>query len=113
MSTILVGVAIPFIGTVLGSFLVFFLKDSISEKLEKILLGFAAGVMIAASIWSLIVPAINMSESLGKLACVPAAVGFLLGIFFLLMLDTFIPHLHVNSDEPEGVKSKLKRGNKL
>ena len=113
MSTILVGVTIPFIGTVLGSFLVFFLKDTISEKLEKILLGFAAGVMIAASIWSLIVPAINMSEGMGKLACIPAAVGFLLGIFFLLLLDTFIPHLHVNSDEPEGVKSKLKRSTML
>lgn len=113
MSTILVGITIPFLGTILGSFLVFFLKNTLSEKIEKILLGFAAGVMMAASVWSLIVPAINMSEGMGKLACIPAAVGFLLGIFFLLILDTYIPHLHVNSEEPEGVKSKLKRATML
>lgn len=109
MQVILLGVTIPFLGTVLGSFLVFFMKKELNLKIEKILLGFAAGVMIAASIWSLITPSINMSSEMGKWSFIPAAVGFLLGIFFLLILDTFIPHLHVNSDEPEGVKSKLKK----
>lgn len=109
MNAILIGITIPFLGTILGAFLVFFMKKSLSEKIEKILLGFAAGVMIAASIWSLITPSINMSSELGKLSFMPAAVGFLLGIFFLLILDTFIPHLHINSDEAEGVKSKLKK----
>lgn len=110
---ILIGVTIPFIGTILGSFLVFFMKNTLNEKIEKILLGFAAGVMIAASIWSLIIPSINMSEGMGKLSFIPAAIGFLLGIFFLLILDTFIPHLHVNSDEPEGVKSNFKKSTML
>ena len=113
MQTILIGVSIPFIGTVLGSFLVFFMKNTLNEKIEKILLGFAAGVMIAASIWSLIIPSINMSEELGKLSFIPASVGFLLGIFFLLIIDTFTPHMHVNSDEPEGVKSNFKKSTML
>lgn len=110
---ILIGVTIPFIGTILGAFLVFFMKKSLSEKIEKVLLGFAAGVMIAASIWSLIIPSINMSSNLDKLSFLPAAIGFLLGIFFLLILDTYIPHLHVNSEEPEGAKSSLKRSTML
>ena len=109
MENILIGITIPFLGTILGSFLVFFMKKTLSEKIEKILLGFAAGVMIAASIWSLIIPSINMSSSMGKFSFIPAAVGFLLGIFFLLILDTYVPHLHVNSEEPEGVKSKLRK----
>ena len=110
---ILLGVTIPFIGTILGSFLVFFMKNTLNEKIEKILLGFAAGVMIAASVWSLIIPSINMSEGMGNWSFIPAAIGFLLGIFFLLILDTFIPHLHVNSDEPEGMKSNLKKSTML
>ena len=109
MENILIGITIPFLGTILGSFLVFFMKKTLSEKIEKILLGFAAGVMIAASIWSLIIPSINMSSSMEKFSFIPAAVGFLLGIFFLLILDTYVPHLHVNSEEPEGVKSKLRK----
>ena len=113
MSTILIGITIPFVGTILGSFLVFFIKNNVNERLEKVLLGFAAGVMIAASIWSLITPSINMSESLGKLSFLPAAIGFLLGIFFMLILDSVIPHLHVNSEEPEGLKSKLKKATML
>ena len=113
MQVILLGITIPFLGTVLGSLLVFFMKKEINLKVEKVLLGFAAGVMIAASIWSLITPSINMSSSMGSWSFIPAAIGFLLGIFFLLVLDTFIPHLHVNSDEPEGVKSKLKRATML
>lgn len=113
MQTILIGVTIPFLGTILGSLLVFFMKKDLNEKIEKILLGFASGVMIAASIWSLIIPSINMSSNLDKLSFLPAAIGFLLGIFFLLILDTYVPHLHVNSGEPEGVKSKLKKSTML
>jgi len=113
MQTILVGITIPFFGTILGSFLVFFMKKTLNEKIEKILLGSAAGVMLAASIWSLITPSINMSSELGKWSFIPAAIGFLLGIFFLLIIDTFVPHLHINSDESEGVKSKLKKATML
>ena len=110
---ILIGITIPFIGTILGSFLVFFMKNTLNEKIEKILLGFAAGVMIAASVWSLIIPSINMSDGMENWSFIPAAIGFLLGILFLLMLDTFIPHLHVNSNEPEGIKSNLKKSTML
>ena len=89
--------------------MVFLMKNKINNKIEKLLLGFASGVMIAASIWSLLIPAIEMSESQGKIAWVPAAIGFLLGITFLLVLDSIIPHLHLKSDKPEGIKSKLKK----
>lgn len=109
MEVILIGVLIPFLGTVLGSSLVFCMKKSLNLKIEKILLGFASGVMIAASIWSLIVPSIDMSSDMGELSFVPAAVGFLLGILFLLVLDSVIPHIHVNSEEPEGIKSNFKK----
>lgn len=113
METILIGITLPFLGTVLGSFLVFFMKDTLNLKIEKILLGFASGVMIAASIWSLIIPSIDMSSNMGKLSFIPAAVGFILGILFLLLLDTYVPHLHVNSEEPEGIKTKLKKNTML
>ena len=103
------GILIPFIGTTLGSAMVFFMKNKINPKIEKILLGFASGVMIAASIWSLIIPSIDMAEEQGRTAWWPAARGFLLGIVFLLVLDSMIPHLHLNSDKPEGVKAKLKK----
>ena len=106
---LLVGLLIPFLGTTLGSALVFLMKDKINKKVEKLLLGFASGVMIAASIWSLIIPSINMAEEQGTIAWLPAAVGFLLGIVFLLTLDSLIPHLHLGSEKPEGVKSKLKK----
>ena len=109
MNVILIGVCIPFVGTVLGALLSFFVKDKINEKIEKILLGFAAGVMIAASIWSLINPSIEMSIELGALSFVPAAIGFLLGIGFLLALDMLIPHIHANEDKPEGIQSNFKR----
>lgn len=110
---IFIGITIPFLGTVLGAMLVFLMRKNLNIRVEKILLGFAAGVMIAASIWSLIIPSIEMSSNLEKLSFLPAAIGFLLGIFFLLLLDSIIPHLHVNSDEPEGVKSKLKKSTML
>ena len=104
-----VGVMVPLIGTILGSVVVFFTKDKLNSKIEKLLLGFASGVMIAASIWSLIIPSMNMSENMGKFSVVPAAVGFILGMLFLLGLDSFLPHLHVHSEEAEGVKSNLKK----
>lgn len=100
---------IPLLGTTLGSAMVFLMKKEISPKVEKALLGFAAGVMIAASVWSLLIPAIDMAGEQGKIAWVPAAAGFLLGIAFLLVLDTFTPHLHLDSDKPEGIPAKLPR----
>ena len=103
------GLLIPFLGTTLGSAMVFFMKNSMDKKVEKILLGFASGVMMAASVWSLIIPAIDMAEEQGKIAWVPAATGFMFGILFLLILDTLIPHLHLDSDKPEGIKAKLKK----
>lgn len=106
---VILGLLIPFLGTTLGSSMVFLMKDKMNLKTEKILLGFASGVMIAASVWSLIIPSINMAEEQGKVAWVPAAVGFLLGMLFLLVLDSVIPHMHLESDKPEGVKSKLKK----
>lgn len=103
------GLLIPFIGTTLGSAMVFLMKNKIEPKIEKLLLGFASGVMIAASIWSLLIPSIDMSEAQGKVEWVPATVGFLLGIFFLLILDSLIPHLHLHDDKPEGLKAKIKK----
>ncbi len=100
---------IPLLGTVLGSACVFLLKDQIPEKLNKMLLGLASGVMVAAAFWSLIVPAMEMSEDMGKFSFVPAAVGLALGMGFLLLLDELIPHLHLNSDEPEGLKVDLRK----
>ena len=105
----LIGILIPFIGTVLGSAMVFVMKNKINKKIEKVLLGFAAGVMIAASVWSLLIPGIEMSEEQGKIGWIPASIGFLLGIAFLLVLDSIIPHMHLESEKPEGIKSKLKK----
>ena len=85
------------------------MKNEINKKIEKILLGFASGVMIAASIWSLLIPAIDMAEEQGKIGWIPASVGFLLGIVFLLTLDSLIPHMHLENEKPEGIKSKLKK----
>ena len=103
------GLLIPFLGTTLGSAMVFLMKDKINSKIEKLLLGFASGVMIAASIWSLLIPSIEMAEEQKIIAWIPASIGFLLGIIFLLILDSVIPHLHLNSKEPEGIKSKLRK----
>ena len=85
------------------------MKNEINKKIEKILLRFASGVMIAASIWSLLIPAIDMAEEQGKMGWIPASVGFLLGIVFLLTLDSLIPHMHLENEKPEGIKSKLKK----
>ena len=105
---IAIGLLIPFLGTTLGSAMVFLMRKEINKKVEKLLLGFASGVMIAASIWSLIIPAMDMAEEQGQIAWVPTAIGFLLGIVFLLILDHIIPHLHLKTDKPEGIKAKLK-----
>ena len=106
---VLLGVIIPFIGTSLGAACVFFMKNKLNDTVQKMLMGFAAGVMVAASIWSLIIPATEQCEGLGRLAFLPAAAGFWIGILFLLALDNIIPHLHINSSEAEGIKSKLKK----
>lgn len=105
---IAIGLIIPFLGTALGSAMVFLMRKEINKKIEKLLLGFASGVMIAASIWSLLIPAMDMAEEQGQTVWIPTAIGFLLGIFFLLMLDHIIPHLHLKTTKPEGIKAKLK-----
>lgn len=107
------GLLLPFIGTTLGSACVFFLKKELSPSVQKTLLGFASGVMVAASVWSLIIPSIDKSQEMGKFAFLPAAVGLLLGFIFLLLLDVIIPHLHINADTPEGPSSNLKRSTML
>ena len=103
------GILIPFLGTSLGAACVFFMKHDMSERLSRILTGFAAGVMVAASIWSLLIPAMEQSEEMGKFAFVPAVAGFWGGILFLLLLDHIIPHLHRYSVSAEGPKSRLQR----
>lgn len=105
----IVALTVPFAGTVLGSGFVFFLRKQMGDLLQKTLLGFAAGVMIAASVWSLITPAIEMAEGQGVPGWLPAAVGFLAGMGFLLLFDHFLPHLHLDSPKPEGVPSAMKR----
>ena len=105
------GILIPFLGTSLGAACVFFMKHDMSERLSRILTGFAAGVMVAASIWSLLIPAMEQSEEMGKFAFVPAVAGFWGGILFLLLLDHIIPHLHMYSVSSEGPKSRLQRTN--
>ncbi len=109
MNIVAIGLIIPFIGTALGAGCVFFLKNELKEGVQKALSGFAAGVMVAASIWSLLVPAIEQSSDKGRFAFLPAFIGFWIGIFFLLILDHIIPHLHVGTEEAEGPKSKLTR----
>ncbi len=107
MFHIIAGILIPFLGTTLGAACVFFVKQEIKPKIQKALLGFASGVMVAASVWSLLIPAMEMSEHMGRLSFIPAAVGLSVGMGFLLLMDKIIPHLHIGSDEPEGMKSNL------
>ena len=106
---VLLGILIPFAGTALGSAMVFFMKKEMNGRLQKLLLGFASGVMIAASVWSLLIPALDMSEESGGIAWFPAAAGFLLGMGFLLILDTLTPHLHFTEEKPEGMPAHLKK----
>ena len=112
-SSILIGISIPFLGTTLGAACVFLLKGEMNAVMRKAMLGFASGVMVAASVWSLLIPAMDLSEPMGKFAFVPAAAGFLLGIVFLLVLDRAVPHLHLNSEEQEGIKSNWKKSTML
>ena len=103
------GILLPFLGTVMGAGCVFFLKRSLGTQVQRALTGFAAGVMVAASIWSLLIPSMEQAADMGKGAVIPAAAGFWLGILFLLILDRLIPHLHRNANQPEGVKSGFGR----
>ena len=103
---IVIGILIPLIGTTLGAACVFIMKKEINELINKGLIGFAAGVMVAASVWSLIIPSITMSSDMDNFAFIPAAIGVIVGIAFMLLLDRIIPHLHYNNDKPEGLKSE-------
>lgn len=103
------GIVIPFLGTSLGAGCVFFLKNALGDRLQRVLTGFAAGVMVAASVWSLLIPAIAQSAQMGRLSFLPAFLGFWIGILFLLALDHLVPHLHAKSNQAEGPKSQLRK----
>lgn len=107
------GILIPFLGTTLGVACVFFMKKNLNDFIRRALTGFAAGVMVAASIWSLLIPAMEQSSNMGRWAFVPATIGFIIGIFFLWLLDKIVPHLHLGSESEEGVKSGFKRTTKM
>ncbi len=109
MENVAIGILIPFIGTAAGAAGVLFMKNDLSRTVQRALTGFAGGVMVAASIWSLLVPAMEQSAALGKLAFLPAVIGFGAGMAFLLLLDRIIPHLHANADRPEGPKTRLSK----
>ena len=106
---VIYGVLIPLLGTTLGAACVFFMKNAIGDKVQRLLMGFASGVMVAASVWSLLIPSIEQSASMGRLSFVPALTGLWAGMLFLLLLDHITPHLHMNSDETEGPKAHLKK----
>ena len=107
------GLLLPFLGTMLGSACVFFMKKEMNQNIQRIFTGFAGGVMVAASIWSLLIPAMEQAENMGKFSFIPAVVGFWTGVLFLLLLDHIIPHLHLDSDMAEGPKSSLSKSAKL
>lgn len=109
MFSILAGIFIPFFGTALGASCVFFVKKELHPGLQKLLFGFAAGVMTAASVWSLLIPSMEMSAELERLAFLPAVVGMSIGMLFLLLMDRLVPHLHFGSEKPEGIRSSLAR----
>ncbi|MBR1911187.1 MAG: ZIP family metal transporter, partial [Treponema sp.] len=109
MVSIAIGLLIPFVGTTLGAACVFFMSRQIKDELNRFLTGFAAGIMVAASVWSLLIPSMDMAQHLGGLSFMPALIGFLFGIAFLLLLDTVTPHLHALSKNPEGPKTRLSR----
>ena len=109
MSALIIGLLVPLLGTMLGSAFVFLMNGGMSVRLQKSLLGFASGVMVAASVWSLLIPAMEMEADKGAWAVMPASVGFLAGIAFLLAIDTLTPHLHIGADKPEGLRSHLSR----
>ena len=107
--SVFLGLMIPFIGTTLGAACVFFVKKELKPLVQKAFLGFASGVMVAASVWSLLIPSMDMCREMGRRSVIPAAVGFLSGIFFLLLMDRTVPHLHMGSEESEGPKCNLKK----
>ena len=113
IGNIILGIMIPFAGTTLGAACVYFMRNGIRQNVEKGLLGFASGVMVAASVWSLLIPSMNLSADLGRLAFLPAVTGFFCGILFLLFLDGPVPHLHIGCDEPEGPSCTLKKNTML
>ena len=113
IGNIILGIMIPFAGTTLGAACVYFMKKGIRQNVEKGLLGFASGVMVAASVWSLLIPSMNLSADLGRLAFLPAVTGFFCGILFLLFLDGHVPHPHIGCDEPEGPSCTLKKNTML
>lgn len=108
-SEVIYGVLIPFLGTTLGAACVLFMRNTLNQTVQRALIGFAAGVMVAASVWSLLIPAMEQTEYMGQWSFIPAIIGFWFGIFFLLILDRVIPHLHQGSNEPEGPKVTLKK----
>ena len=112
-SELIYGLLLPFLGTALGSAMVFFLRGEMPSWVQKLLLGFASGVMIAASVWSLLIPSIDMAAEMGQPVWMPAVLGFLAGMFSLLLFDSVVPHVHLDSSEPEGVKSGLGRSSML
>ena len=107
--TLVIGLLIPLLGTMLGAAFVFLMKGEMPLRLQKTLLGFASGVMVAASVWSLLIPSIEMGADSGRWSVMPAALGFLLGMGFLLMIDVLTPHLHIGTDKPEGIRSHLSK----
>lgn len=107
------GIMIPFAGTTLGAACVFLLKNDIPDRVQKALLGFASGIMVAASVWSLLIPSMEMSQSMGRLRFIPAVAGFLIGVGFILALDTFVPHQHIGQEEAEGIPKGWSRSVKL
>lgn len=109
MTTLVIGLLIPLLGTIFGSAFVFLMKEEMSARLQKSLLGFTSGVMVAAAVWSLLIPAMEMGASSGKWAVVPAAAGLLMGMGFLLLIDELTPHLHIGTDKPEGMRSHLSK----
>ena len=108
-TTLIIGLLIPLLGTMVGSAFVFLMKDGMSVRVQKALLGFASGVMVAASVWSLLIPAMEMEADSDRWAVMPAAVGFLMGMGFLLLIDELTPHLHIGTDKPEGMRSHLSK----
>lgn len=112
-SEVIYGLLLPFAGTTLGAAMVFLLREQMAAWVQKLLLGFASGVMMAASVWSLLIPSIDMASESGGVAWMPAVVGFLCGMFSLLLFDSLVPHLHLDAAEPEGVKSGLGRSTML
>ncbi|NJE33835.1 ZIP family metal transporter [Megasphaera sp. SW808] len=109
MIDITIGILIPFLGTTLGAACAYVVKGQLHQELQRTLMGFSAGVMTAASVWSLLIPAMEQAASWGKWAFIPAVAGFWIGVAMLLLLDRCVPHLHLNSDEPEGIRAHLKK----